>query len=499
MLILGVTDRKPRRIVGTKAYADGLAKIKEHLIAQVQLRIDVEEIFGLEGRVLVFHVPSRPLGVPKRGHGKYLMRAGEALTTMSDDMVKRIFDEAGPDYSAEICPLAAWEDLDPDSIEEFRRRWAGKSDSTAILSCSREQLLIDAELVVGGKVTYAALILFGKRAALGRLLGQSEVIFEYRANDVTGPAQQRLEFRQGFFSFYDKLWETIDLRNTNQHYQDGLFIWDIKTFNERAIREAILNAVSHRDYRMAGSVFVRQYPERMEITSPGGLMPGVTFETILWAQVPRNRRLADSFERCGLVERSGQGMNRIFESCIRESKGAPDFSRSDVDNFWITLRGAIQHPEFLRMLERIGRERLMSFSTDDFIVIQSVFENRVLPERFTESAKRLLEEGLLERVPGPAGQALILSRRLYAAIGKQGVHTRKKGLDKGHNKQLLALHIERSEPEGAKMEELLQVLPALDRHLIRTLLLELQEEGRIRVQGTTRAARWHVREGKSAV
>ncbi|MDP2791092.1 MAG: ATP-binding protein, partial [Rectinemataceae bacterium] len=146
LLILGVTDKKPRMIVGTKAYLDGLAKIKEHLTSQVQLRIEIEEVQCREGRVLVFNIPSRPLGVPKRGHGKYLMRAGEALVIMSDDQVKRIFDESGPDFSAEICPRATLEDLDNIAIEDFRKRWAVKSGNTALMGYDREQLLADAEL-----------------------------------------------------------------------------------------------------------------------------------------------------------------------------------------------------------------------------------------------------------------------------------------------------------------------------------------------------------------
>jgi len=95
-------------------------------------------------------------------------------------------------------------------------------------------------------LTNAALILFGTREALGHFLAQSEVIFEYRSSDTTGPAQQREEFRQGFFSYYENLWTLINLRNDKQHFQDGLFVWDILTFNEGAVREAILNAVSHR-------------------------------------------------------------------------------------------------------------------------------------------------------------------------------------------------------------------------------------------------------------
>ncbi|OHD21319.1 MAG: hypothetical protein A2Y38_11620 [Spirochaetes bacterium GWB1_59_5] len=71
MIVLGITDKKPRLIVGTSAYLDDLAKIKERLNAQVRLRIDIEEVQCPEGRVLVFHVPSRPVGMPLHVHGRY--------------------------------------------------------------------------------------------------------------------------------------------------------------------------------------------------------------------------------------------------------------------------------------------------------------------------------------------------------------------------------------------------------------------------------------------
>ena len=496
-IVLGITDKKPRRIVGTSAYLDDLAKIKERLIAQVRLRIDVEEVPCPEGRVLVFHVPSRPIGMPIGRNGTYLMRAGGALTGMSPDMLKRIFDEAEPDFSAELCPKATIDDLDPQALGEFRARWALKSGNDRIKELSDGQLLEDAELAVGGTLTYAALILFGKREPLGRLLANAEVVFEYRSSEASGPAQQRIEFRQGFFSFFDKLWEAIDLRNTKQHFQDGFFIWDVPTFNERAIREAILNAVSHREYRMAGSVFVRQYGERIEITNPGGLPPGVTLDTILWMQAPRNRRLAEAFSRCGLVERSGQGMNRIYETCILESKEEPDFTHSDTYNFWITLHGSIRQPEFLRLLEKIGRERLVSFSLEDLIVIQAVYDGRPIGDRFKAAALRLLDEGLLERNAKRSKNPWILSRKLYSAIGKSGVHTRKKGLDRETNKALLLKHIESCEPEGARMEEFLQVLPSHTRRMIQTLLASLVADGEIRRVGPTKAARWHIESGEN--
>lgn len=92
---------------------------------------------------------------------------------------------------------------------------------------SDEQLLIDCEAIVPEGITYAALVLFGTRQALGRFLSQSEIVFEYRFSNASGPAAQRVEFREGFFSCYQRIWDLINLRNNFQHYQAGLFVFDI--------------------------------------------------------------------------------------------------------------------------------------------------------------------------------------------------------------------------------------------------------------------------------
>ncbi len=490
-MILGVTDKIPRRIVGTEAFRN-IERTKAGLIERIHLRIDAEEINHPQGRVLVFHVPSRPIGMPMHYEGRYFMRAGDSLAPMLPDMLKRIFDEAGPDFTAEACRGVSLDDLDHKAIDDFRHRWARKSKNEKLLKFSTEQLLIDAELHIREGVTNAALILFGKKEVLGRHLAQSEVIFEYRSTDATGPAQQREEFRMGFFSYYESLWNLINLRNDKQHFQDGLFVWDILTFNERAVREAILNAVSHRDYRLAGSVFVRQYPRRLEIVSPGGFPPGITPENILWEQSPRNRRIAETFSRCGLVERSGQGMNLIFESSIRESKPKPDFSLSDPYHVWLTLRGEVGHPEFLRFLEKIGRERLESFTTQDLLVIDHVFRNEQVPSEYKRSLLKLVEHGVIEQISRGRGTRYVLARQFYGLIGKKGLGTRHRGLDRETNKSLLLKHAQENDLVGSKMEEFRQVLPSLSRSQIQVLLRELVKEGKIHSHGVTQGARWYL-------
>ena len=170
-------------------------------------------------RVLVFDVAGRPLGLPVQANGVAWWYEGDSLIPMPEDVRRRIYAEAGFDFSGSICPAASLNDLDESAVEEFRGKWVKKSGNRRLLSLSKEQLLRDCEAITEDGVTYAALALFGKRESLGKYLPQAEIIFEYRSSDASGPASQREEFRAGFFSCYDRLWEFVNLRNDKQHYQ----------------------------------------------------------------------------------------------------------------------------------------------------------------------------------------------------------------------------------------------------------------------------------------
>lgn len=495
-IVLGVTDKRPRSIVGTSAFIEP-GRTEAGLFERLNRRISVEELQCEGKRVLMVRVPSRLPGTAWQHRGAYLMRAGDALVPMSDDQLRRIHSETGPDFSAEICEAATLEDLDPAAIDHLRQLWQRKSPDQDVLVRPIDRLLADAELVVGGQVTYAALILLGTRPVLGRFLGQAEVVFEYRSSEVPGPAAERREFRAGFLPCLDQIWQAINLRNDLQHFQQGLFVWDVPTFNERAVREAVLNAVSHRDYRLGGSVFVRQYPRRIEIVSPGGLPAGINQENILWEQNPRNRRVAEVLARCGLVERAGQGFDLIYRECIRQSKPLPDFSRTSEHSVWVTLRGEIQDPEFLRFLEEIGGERQATFTTEDYLVIDLVHREQAVPEHLAPRLRVLRDEGIIERVGRGRGVRHLLSRRFYRFLGKSGTYTRRKGLDRETNKALLLKHIGDSEPVGAVLGEMQEVLPNLSRNQVQNLLRELKKDGQAEVRGTTRAARWHLIEKRN--
>ena len=489
-LVFGITDKRPRRVVGSAAFSQP-ERTRMGLIEKLRINIDFQ-IFDYDGkRVLVFDVKSRPIGLPVQYGGIAWIYEGDTLKSMSEDMRRNIYEETGGDFSATICTGATVEDLDETAIENFCTKWIEKSGKKQLAALSKQQLLHDCGAITDEGVTYAALILFGKNAAIIKYLPQAEIIFEYRSSEASGPANQREEFKVGFFACYDRVWELINLRNDKQHYQEGFFVFDIATFNERVVREAILNAVSHRNYQFGGSIFVRQFRDRLVVESPGGLPFGITLDNILDRQLPRNRRIAEILSLCGMVERSGQGMNLMFELSVQEAKPLPDFTGTD--NFFVsvTLNGLILDKAMLSVINRISERCAELLSTEDFLVIDALYHERPLNEKMLSRLNRLIEMGIVEHI---GRRKYVLARSLYAATGKSGVHTRQVGLDRETNKELLLKHIRKNNEAGTPFKELQQVLPGLSRNQIRVLMRELSESGKVYCKGTTSAAKWFTSE-----
>lgn len=186
-MILGVTDRRPRRIVGSTAFAEP-GRTEAGIHDRLSQRVAAEEVHTPDGRVLIVHVPGRLPGTAWQIDGRYLKRAGDRLAPLGDAELRRIFAEIGPDFSAEICDRATMADVVPNAIAAFRTRWAAKTSDDRKAALTDEQTLTSAELMNDGRLTFAALILFGSREALGGFLAQAELVFEYRSSDASGPA-----------------------------------------------------------------------------------------------------------------------------------------------------------------------------------------------------------------------------------------------------------------------------------------------------------------------
>ncbi|MDR2589412.1 MAG: ATP-binding protein, partial [Oscillospiraceae bacterium] len=122
-LVLGVTDERPRNVVGSKACPQPENTVR-YFMDKIHVRVDFEIYHDEKGnRVLVFEVASRPIGLPVQFEGIAWWRDGDSLVPMPEDVRRAIYAEGGHDFSSDICPEATIDDLDSKAIKKFRKRW----------------------------------------------------------------------------------------------------------------------------------------------------------------------------------------------------------------------------------------------------------------------------------------------------------------------------------------------------------------------------------------
>ena len=488
-LILGV-ENKSRKVVGTKAFLGTHEKLAHELYREINHRIEVEEFKHPDGRVLIFHIPSRPVGhaVSSPGSHRYPMRIGESLTEMDVATLKKILNETAPDFSSQIVAGSSVDFLDSKAIERLKRIWSEKSQRPDFMRNPDTQMLKDFDLLSDRGINYAALILLGKKEKITDLSPDAEIIFEWRQSSEKTAYDYRKIWRAPFLEIYDEIWQTVNARNLRIPFQDGLIQWEIPAFDEKSVREAIMNAVAHRDYTIKGSsIFIKASPETFIVESPGGFMPGINPENALDKKAWRNRRLAETLEKARLVERSGQGLNDIFEKTIRDGKGLPVLYG---DDFIVRLKipAQIRDPKFISFLEKIMKEKQISFSFDEIYALERVRENGTI-ERL-EFKNRLLDLGIVEKVGRGRGTKYILSHRYYASVGRVGLHTRLRGLSRDERKQLILKHLQKNEQGTlAEFQEAFEDLKPMD---ISNLLRELKMEGKIVHAGSPRSGFWRL-------
>jgi ATP-dependent DNA helicase RecG len=157
----------------------------------------------------------------------------------------------------------------------------------------------------------------------------------------------------------------------------------------------------------------------------------------------------------------------------------------------VTLHGEVQDWRFLRFLEKVGRDRLASFTTQDLLVLDLLSREEPVPESLKPRLGRLVDQGIVESVGRGRGAKYLLSRQFSEFLGQPGAYTRRRGLDKETNKALLLKHIRDSGAKGTALKELQQVLPALSESQVQKLLAALRAEGQIHGKGRGPAARWY--------
>ena len=131
-LVFGMHDNRPHNVVGTTFEEGKLGALEDAIYQKLQIRVKIDEIFEPSKddpnrkRVIIFNVPSRPIGKMLKFEGVPLMRTGESLREMSDSEMLKILTEQEPDYSAKVCEGLTMDDLDPKAIEVMKQKYAEK-------------------------------------------------------------------------------------------------------------------------------------------------------------------------------------------------------------------------------------------------------------------------------------------------------------------------------------------------------------------------------------
>ena len=395
-LLLGIADAPPRKVVGTAAFRNPV-EMAAKLFEALGFRVDIEEVAHPDGRILVFHIPSRPRGTAYHLDGAYLMRSGEELVPMSEDQLRRIFAEGGPDWLEEPSrqKLDAQQVVDLLDTQAFFEllKLPYPSERAGVLDRLLQERLID-DLPDGLSIRRLGALLLAKRLEnFPDLVRKAPRVVVYSGAskletklDRSGGMGYAVGF-QGLVQF------VMSQQPQNEIIEDALRK-EVKLAPEVVIRELVANALIHQDFRIGGaSVMVEIYSNRIEISNPGD--PIVPIERFIDGYQSRNERLADLMRRMGICEEKSSGIDKVIHAAEVFQLPAPDF-RAGYQRTIVTIYG----PKDFDEMARDDRVRAC---------YQHCALKWVMSERMTNTTLR-------ERFHLPESKSAIVSQIIAAAI-----------------------------------------------------------------------------------
>jgi ATP-dependent DNA helicase RecG len=395
-LVLGVADKLPRPVVGSEAFPN-LTDTANQLFVKVGFRVDAEEIAHPDGRVVVFHIPSRPRGTAYHLDGKYLMRTGESLVAMSEDRLRAIFAEGGPDWLEEpsVTGLSGQdvvELLDTQTFFELMKQRYPSDQAGVLDRLVRERLIdrVDGSYAIrrlGGLLVAKRLDRFPDLARKApRVVVYNGVSKLDTRIDQTGNRGYAVGFR-GLHEF------VMGQLPQNEVIENALRK-QVKLLPDDSVRELIANALIHQDFSMGGAApMIEVYLNRVEISNPGE--PIVPVERFIDGYQSRNERLADIMRRMNVCEEKSSGIDRVVHEAEVFQLPAPEF-RAGYRRTIVTIYG-------VRPFDEMDR--------DDRV--RACYQHCALKWVVSE---RMTNQSLRERFGLPEGKAAVTSQIIGATI-----------------------------------------------------------------------------------
>lgn len=405
------------------------------------------------------------------------------------------------DYSALPVLGATLEDLDPLERERLRQLVERYSGDRTLVGLHDEEIEGALGLVrneVGRRVpTVAGLLLLGREAALRQHLPTHEVAFqllsgtEVRVNDF---------YRTPLLKTFERIMDQFTARIEEQEIQIGLFRVPIPNYDARSFREAFVNALVHRDYTRLGAVHVRWEQDSITISNPGGFVEGVTVDNILVTEPrPRNPMLADAVKRIGLAERTGRGVDLIYQGLLRYGRPAPDYHQSNSQSVVVALSGGSADIGLLRLVLDEERRTQGILPVNSLIALSLLWrERRIDTSSLAHAIQRdesiarntlelLVESGLVVAHGIKKGRTYTLSPSVYRETGQPEAYIRQAGFDPIQQEQMVLRYVKE---HGQITRKDVQELCALGPFQATRLLHRLVAAHELRMVGERKATRY---------
>lgn len=274
------------------------------------------------------------------------------------------------DVTGRVVPGAGWDDLDPVEFDRLRRligAYREKADERLAdlddLALARELGVVrvaaadgqapaeDAADPARVEILLAGLLLFGRPEALRRFAPTHEAaiqVFDRVDGLATGT---NMFLRWPLFRLVEEFLAQFRELNPTREVRFDLVRMRVPVYSESAFREALANALIHRDYTAPGAVHVQWSTDQIVVSNPSGLPAGITVESLLSAPPsPRNPLLADAFRRAGIVTRTGRGVSHIWREQLRHGHAPPDHGRSGEHAVVVVLPGGRPDLGFARFV-----------------------------------------------------------------------------------------------------------------------------------------------------
>lgn len=482
-LVLGVKDKvkgREKAITGCAGYNVAEIKSRIYEATDPKILVDVEELYleDFDVTVLLIHIP-QGVGLHTATDGTAKIRIGKDCKPLTGSMrIQKMIESGFLDISAEVKENLPLDALDRVEIERLRNFIRAKNPDSQLLRLKEKEFLKQTGIIKDEHPTIAGILMVGKKEVLQDVVPHHEVIYLHMENDIE--YNLRKDYRECIVFILDDLERVIESFNKIVTVRLGLFHYEIKDFPTEVYREAILNALLHRDYTKGEAVFVKHYENRIEISNPGGFIGGITPQNILRQDSkPRNRHLAEILRKTGLIEKAGVGVKRMFYIQLSSGKEPPIYEANE-HHVRVILKNGSLDEAFVRFV----KEREITLNEASKILQLSI-------ERSKEILNQMCSKGLLEKSGVKKGLLYRLSGTLYKKLGESITYVREKGIDELRYKELIMEYVKKyREINNRIVRELLGV----DKYKASRLLKQLVKEGKLKRAGADRNAKYFVAE-----